>query len=239
MPPSPFASKLGTNYCPPDEELAQINNHLIEPRLRLNCLDDEITTLQNAIQKLAEERDTLVTYVEAHRALTSPLRRFPRDIIEEIFMACLPPNRNCVMSCKEAPVILGRICSSWRTISLSTPRLWATLHIAEPPLRVPYGPPLRLYKIKVAQRLEVAKAWLARSGTCPLSISLETNSDTTETPPPNTDLFFNALVPFASRWQNVRLVISSLALQALSRLTEDDVPMLKHFDIVERKNIHS
>ncbi|KAJ6594553.1 hypothetical protein B0H19DRAFT_900769, partial [Mycena capillaripes] len=121
---SPFAAQLGTNYCPQDEELAQINDLLIEPCLRLKHLDDEIAVMQKAINKLNEERDALTTYVEAHRALIFPVRRLPLDIMEEIFMACLPTHRNCVMSAQEAPIILGRICSSWRTISLSTPRLW-------------------------------------------------------------------------------------------------------------------
>ncbi|KAF8213696.1 hypothetical protein K438DRAFT_1105548 [Mycena galopus ATCC 62051] len=30
-------------------------------------------------------------------------------------------HRNCVSSASEAPILLGRICSSWRAISLSTP----------------------------------------------------------------------------------------------------------------------
>ncbi|KAF8138039.1 hypothetical protein K438DRAFT_1537299, partial [Mycena galopus ATCC 62051] len=121
---SPFAPRLGTNYCPTDEEVLDIADLLVEPTLRLKGIDDEIAKLQTAIDKLAEERDSLGAYVEAHQALISPARRLPLDIVQEIFIACLPTHRNCVMSASEAPVLLGRICSSWRTISLSTPRLW-------------------------------------------------------------------------------------------------------------------
>ncbi|KAJ6594565.1 hypothetical protein B0H19DRAFT_1056835 [Mycena capillaripes] len=247
---SPFASKLGTNYCPQDEELAQINDLLIEPRLRLKRLDDEITTMQKAIDKLSEERDTLTAYLEAHLALASPLRRLPLDIIEEIFMACLPTNRNCVMSALEAPVILGRICSSWRTISLSTPRLWSRLHIVEPTRPYMYNssyvPKPGAFEAKVAQRLEVANIWLRRSGNCPLSISLESNLDQGRTPPftpslsaPNTELFMNVIISFASRWQNIRLILPPVALEALSRLTESDVPLLQHLKLVQRPDSHS
>ncbi|KAJ7162234.1 hypothetical protein C8R46DRAFT_1103955 [Mycena filopes] len=239
---SPFASKLGTNYCPQDEELAQIKDLLIEPCQRLKELDDEIAGLHRKIDELAEERDKLGAYVEAHRALTSPLRRLPLDIIEEIFLACMPTSRNCVMSAQEAPVLLGRICSSWRSISRSSPRLWASLHIVEPTR--PYSPHRSLpsfFEFKVEQRLEVAKAWLQRSGNCPLSISLESNLDHGMTPPlspspapPTTDLFLAALLPFASRWQSMRLVVPPLALDTLSNLTEDDVPLLKYLKIVQR-----
>ncbi|KAJ7933926.1 hypothetical protein B0H13DRAFT_1700784 [Mycena leptocephala] len=236
---SQFAAQLGTNYCPKDEELAQIKALLIEPSLRLKHLDEEIESMQKAIDKLSEERESLNAYVEAHKALISPIRRLPLDIVGEIFMACIPTHRNCVMSADEAPVILGRICSSWRTISLSTPRLWSTLHIVEPTR--PYSSSPGLYEAKIVQRLEVADAWLRRSGTCPLSISLESHFDQGITPPltppasPPITLFINTLVPFASRWKNIRLVIPPLALETLlSRLTEDDVPLLKSLKIIER-----
>ncbi|KAJ7252136.1 hypothetical protein B0H12DRAFT_964446, partial [Mycena haematopus] len=129
---SPFVPRLGTNYCPTDEEVLEIKALLAEPTLRLKELDDEITKLQRAIDKLAEERDRIGAYVEAHKALISPIRRLPLDIIKELFVACLPTHRNCVMSASEAPVLLGRICNSWRAISLSAPRLWASLHVVEP-----------------------------------------------------------------------------------------------------------
>ncbi|KAF7341966.1 hypothetical protein MVEN_01783100 [Mycena venus] len=237
---SPFASRLGTNYCPQDEELAQINGLLIEPCLRLKRLEDDIAIMQKAIDKLKEERDAVSAFVEAHKALASPLRRLPLDLIQEIFMACLPTNRNCVMSAIEAPVLLGRICSSWRNISLSTPRLWSRLHVVEPTR--PYNVTSGIYETKVAQRLEVASTWLQRSGMCPLSISLESNLDHGITPPlspqpsftPSPDLFLNALISFSPRWQNIRLSIPAVALQKLAHLTENDVPLLQYLKIVQR-----
>ncbi|KAF8200048.1 hypothetical protein K438DRAFT_1823111 [Mycena galopus ATCC 62051] len=236
---SPFASQLGTNYCPEDAEVAQIEALLVEPCFQLKRLDDEIAVMRKTLNKLAEERDALADYVNAHRTLISPLRRLPLDIIQEIFMACLPTHRNCVMSAQEAPVILGRICSSWRTISLSTPRLWSRLHIVEPTPARPWDtscPSLDLLQVKSAQRLEVATAWLQRSGTCPLSISLESRFNYDITPPlsPSSHVFLNTLISFASRWQNVSFAISPLEAQSLLRLTEDDVPLLKSLEINER-----
>ncbi|KAF7330809.1 F-box domain-containing protein [Mycena venus] len=174
----------------------------------------------------------------------SPIRRLPFDIIEGIFAACLPTHRNCVMSAQEAPVILGRICSSWRNISLSTPRLWSRLHIVEPvipQLPVPLSPSnRRLLDAKTAhrlRRLEVTSAWLGRSGECPLSISLESNDPHGRLPlvnsdsPPEPDLFLSALIPFAHRWQKIRFAVQPSALQTLSSLTAKDVPLLQHLQI--------
>ncbi|KAJ7678708.1 hypothetical protein B0H17DRAFT_1078131 [Mycena rosella] len=236
MFPSPFVTKLGTNYCPPDEELAEIQTLLVEPGLRLKRLDDEIAGMRKAIDELLEERECLGSYMEAHRALTSPIRRLPLDIIEEIFLACIPTHRNCVMSAEEAPVILGRICSSWRAISFSTPRLWSRLHIVEPTR--PYELDSSLFDAKVAQRLETTTAWLRRAGECLLSISLEGRFDDGFHPESpdllTTAAFLHALVPFASRWQNIHLAAPPSAFGALAILSDKDVPWLKSLKIVQR-----
>ncbi|KAJ7661555.1 hypothetical protein DFH06DRAFT_1471976 [Mycena polygramma] len=226
---SPFAAQLGTNYCPKDEELLEIKALLVEPSLRLKRLDDEIAELQNALDRLAEERDGLRLWMDAHTALASPARRLPLDIVQEIFIACLPTHRNCVMSASEAPVLLGRICSSWRSISLSTPRLWARLHIVEPPKI--YGPATIADwgETKLAQRLETTKMWLGRSGQCPLSISLLGGPDNGpgELSSPTRTRLLEALIPFAARWQHISFNTQPVALDAISRLAESDAPLLE------------
>ncbi|KAJ7937449.1 hypothetical protein B0H13DRAFT_2418564, partial [Mycena leptocephala] len=222
---SPFTPQLGTNYCPTDEEVLEIQDLLVQPTLRLKRLDDEIADLQKA-------RESLGTYVAAHRALISPVRRLPLDIVQEIFIACLPADRNCVMSASESPVLLGRICSSWRAISLSTPRLWASLHIAEPS-RPPDSD--MSFEKKYIQRLETMKAWLRRSGDCPLSISLQCALDLVVGIPLEGPLFLQSLIPFAPRWRAVNFTDHTPRLiEVLSNLTESDVPILQDLVLWER-----
>ncbi|KAF7376780.1 hypothetical protein MSAN_00095300 [Mycena sanguinolenta] len=230
---SSFVSRLGTNYCPTDEEILEINALLVEPTLRLKGLDDEITKLQAAIDKLAEERSRVAAYVEGHRALISPVRRLPLDIIQELFVACLPTHRNCVMSASEAPVLLGRVCSAWRAISHTTPRLWSRLHVVEP-LWSPDDSTSSSFEEKVAQRLEITHTWLSRSGQCPLSISLRSAPE--YTPPPGTDTvtpsvtsmqFMKTLLSFAPRWQHIRFTAPlSLLLEVMSHF-DAEVPLLE------------
>jgi hypothetical protein len=229
---SPFAVQLGTNYCPKDNEVLEIQALLVEPTLRLKNLDDEITELQKAIDKLVEEHTSLRGYVEAHQALISPVRRLPLDIIQEIFVACIPKHRNCVMSASEAPVLLGRICSSWRALSLTTPCLWASLHIVEPP-RGRYGSSNTLVDEKVVQRLDTMKMWLGRSGQCPLSISLQSGPDYESPPgtPPTSRSksgeFLQGLIPFVGRWQHILFRTPSFILDGMAHLTPADMPMLE------------
>ncbi|KAJ7633449.1 hypothetical protein DFH06DRAFT_692477 [Mycena polygramma] len=230
---SPFTHQLGTNYCPSDEEVLEIQRILVEPTLRMKRLDDEIA-------KLVAERDRLGAFVKAHNALISPIRRLPLDIVQEIFLACLPTHRNCVMSASEAPVLLGRICSSWRAISLSTPTLWASLHVIRPLHPPSHSPGFDSFERKCAQRLETIKAWLHRSGGCALSISLEDPSGYYGgRPAPDAAthpsiLYLQALILFASRWRKIEFTSRApMLMETLSSLTASDVPILR--DVVIRE----
>ncbi|KAF8127746.1 hypothetical protein K438DRAFT_1889009 [Mycena galopus ATCC 62051] len=93
--------------------------------------------------------------------------------------------------------------------------------------------------MKTVQRLEVANAWLRRSGTCPLSISLESRLNHgfiawLSAAPPSPDVLLPTLISFASRWQTISLRIPPSAIQMLLRLTEADVPLLKSLTINEQ-----
>ncbi|KAJ7502552.1 hypothetical protein B0H11DRAFT_1989085 [Mycena galericulata] len=232
-----FSLKLGTNFCPNDREVLEIQALLIAPSSRLKRLDDEIADLQKAIDKLVEQRNSVRVYVDSHRALLSPARRLPIDVIREIFMACIPTHRNCVMSAREAPILLGRICSSWRTISLSTPRLWSRLHIVEPKEDMEHPrSSLEPHTKKLAQRFETMKTWLGRSGQCPLSISFDGDkkhifgdSDDSDEDSGSHPML-KALIPFASRSQEVSLRITSSFLPTLISF-EGAFTMLKTLEI--------
>ena len=115
--------RLNTNYAPSDEELQEISRVLVEPQARLARMNDEIERAQAALDELERQRDKLVRHIDQYRALTSPIRRIPREILQEIFINCLPADRPAVMSEREAPLLIGRVCSGWRSISQSTPEL--------------------------------------------------------------------------------------------------------------------
>ncbi|KAJ7149772.1 hypothetical protein C8R43DRAFT_856842, partial [Mycena crocata] len=118
---SPFAQHLQTNYIPPGAEVSQIRAYLVPHT-------EELTRLDSLIHALCQKRTALASYIESHKALVSPARRLPRDIVEQIFIACLPANHNAVMSAREAPLLLETVCRGWRGISRSTPALWTSLH---------------------------------------------------------------------------------------------------------------
>ncbi|KAK7022108.1 hypothetical protein R3P38DRAFT_3538325 [Favolaschia claudopus] len=160
---SPFADHLGTNYVPSDAEVAEIRSLLAGPEDDLASLDAEIEALERALMELREKREALKQPIDAHRALISPIRLLPLDILAEIFLACLPSKREALIDDSKAPLLLGRICRSWRAVAYSTPTLWSSIHI-------PWEydcPPAILTRLEA-----IVEAWLRRSAACSLSVSL-------------------------------------------------------------------
>ncbi|KAJ7364900.1 hypothetical protein DFH08DRAFT_930627 [Mycena albidolilacea] len=116
------------------------------------------------------------------------------------------------MSVKIAPLLLGRICSGWRTIALSTPRLWSSIHVPEPYAKLP--------QYVRDGCLQLMKTWLTRSGGLPLSISFHKRH------PPGSSPFLDTIVSLSSRWKHI-----SLSGQNRIQLSRADVPILKSIEV--------
>ncbi|KAF5356590.1 hypothetical protein D9758_008223 [Tetrapyrgos nigripes] len=167
---SSFSHLFHSNYAASDDEVPLIRNLISTSSDALDRLNSLIERLQAALRKLEQERDSLQDYVSAHSGLLSPKRlpALPAEILSAIFTHCLPDDRNTTCNHSEAPLLLGRICKNWRDVSLSTPQLWASIHIVIPKLR---GNPSVLCPL-IHPRINGIEAWLSRSGTLPLSISV-------------------------------------------------------------------
>ncbi|KAJ6605967.1 hypothetical protein B0H10DRAFT_1749327, partial [Mycena sp. CBHHK59/15] len=124
---SPFKDILHTNAVPSDADCQRIGALLVGPRKEAEELTQEIGRIQAMLNDLAQKRDRLANFIDAHLALVSGARRLPDDVVQEIFEATIPP-MHAVMRGTESPLLLCQICRPWRRIALSTPRLWASLH---------------------------------------------------------------------------------------------------------------
>ncbi|KAJ7502551.1 hypothetical protein B0H11DRAFT_1854726 [Mycena galericulata] len=207
---SQFTHLFHTNYVPTDEETSQIQADLVS-RSR------ELARIEERLRELTVQRDEMQIYIDAHKRLISYPRRLPLDIVRSIFVACLPTERNAVLSAREAPLILGRICSAWRGIALSTPHLWASLHV-----------PGDFVMAKRELRMPAVAAWLARSGACPISLSLPAEEIPWNSAGPHradVTAFVKLLAGFADRWGRVELLQVS---DAVARgLADIRTPMLR------------
>ncbi|KAJ7253524.1 hypothetical protein C8J57DRAFT_1473845 [Mycena rebaudengoi] len=204
---------LNTNIIPDDAECQQIRDFLVDPRKEAAHLAEQIARMQKVIEDLTRKRDDLTEFIDAHEALVSPARRLPDDVVREIFVASLPANRNCAISSQESPLLLCTICQSWRSLALSTPRIWASIHIVAPS------------SDKTERMINTVRDWLARSGALPLSISLTVSLSAW--PTPDTSTLLKALISYSLRWKYIRFILPPYQFEPLSPLSPEDVPVLE------------
>ncbi|KAJ7500352.1 hypothetical protein B0H11DRAFT_2276007 [Mycena galericulata] len=235
MQPSPFDDILYTNAVPSDADCQRIHDLLVGPQKEAAALVQEVVRVQSLLDELISKRDQLYTFIDAHLALVSPVRRLPDDVVREIFVAALPSDQNAIMSEKEAPLLLSHISQGWRNVALSTPRLWSTLHLVNPPVRS-----LHSYIPKLHQINSAVATWLSRSGTLPVLISFiapllypprgaseEEISALVEAARSASFTLIQTLIEFCTRWISIRFnVPDDSYLTPLAALSVNDVPKL-------------
>ncbi|KAJ7050003.1 hypothetical protein C8F01DRAFT_1180431 [Mycena amicta] len=219
---SMFRDRLYTNYVPTGSETVAISADVASYLL-------ELKDIEQRIDALSARRAELQQYVDAHKALISIPRRLPRDIISEIFVACLPAHQNAVIDATEAPLVLSHICSAWREIALTTPRLWASLHV-----------PLQFIAADV-DRTPILEEWLKRSGACPLSLSIygdQAGSAWADAYPAVTpeylDSALDVLLRHSEHWRLIRL--SGLSHHMSTKLLQQPpqkVPVLEYIEFCD------
>ncbi|KAJ7175104.1 hypothetical protein C8R43DRAFT_1057757 [Mycena crocata] len=166
--------RCGTNYVPSDDDRRRIQELRAQFLPKLSRIFAEIDVHEGQLLELHFRSDTIQEILDPYLALVSPMRSIPAEILQEIFTHCLRSKNHPIMHTSEAPLLLGRVCSTWRTISLSTPSLWSSVHVVIPP---PQGVCLTesspiTDSPNVSARYEGLRTWFQRSGDCPLSISL-------------------------------------------------------------------
>lgn len=228
---SPFAHILGTNHVPSPVQAIEISDCISGPAGELSQLNDEIARLSSLLADVLVKRDKVKEYVDAHRALLAPARRLPDDIIGEIFIQCLPTDRNPTRSLAEAPLLLGLICRSWRNISSSTPRLWNAIHVFVP-IQVSPSPLPQTISELVEVRRQGVQRWLKRSGVLPLSISVSmTALDVVDEPSMTVENFAQTIIQFSSRWKNIDLEVPATFIKVVEQLRPSDVPYLEKLQL--------
>ncbi|KAF8214168.1 hypothetical protein K438DRAFT_1563256, partial [Mycena galopus ATCC 62051] len=105
----------------------------IHLRRRLAELDTQIAEHRRALSELENTR--IAVERELSATATFPVLTLPIEITAEIFVRCLPPfaNLGWIYGLDQfedvAPILLTRVCRTWRDIALTTPALWSTLSV--------------------------------------------------------------------------------------------------------------
>ncbi|ESK93439.1 hypothetical protein Moror_1720 [Moniliophthora roreri MCA 2997] len=235
---SHFKSVLNTNYAASAAERGQIRELLIQPLEELARLNTEISRLKSTLTYLLSHRERLQIFVNSHKALISPIRRLPDEILSEIFLYCLPHDRNPTRSTGEAPLLLTLVCERWREVALSTARLWTALHIYLPPRPQKYE---QTFSQLLERRSMGMKTWFSRSGSLPVSFSLVVGlSRENRQGQTMYKSILDTLFEFRKRWGDVMLRVPSAILTSIEETVKpEEVPLLKtlvvDYDIASRQ----
>ncbi|KAJ7592318.1 hypothetical protein C8J56DRAFT_932865 [Mycena floridula] len=98
-------------------------------------LEDRISTMQNELQALLEERSRKQGQIRDCRSLLHPIRRIPKEILCEIFKFLLEQwdDISCEKAGSLAPksphFVVSCVSNYWRTIALSFPEMWSKVCI--------------------------------------------------------------------------------------------------------------
>ncbi|RDB29232.1 hypothetical protein Hypma_014896 [Hypsizygus marmoreus] len=219
-----FADKLLTNYAPSELEIRQIHTLIREA-------ETEQSRLQALLDGFLYQKAKIDEHIRTHRALLAGIRQLPTELLQKIFVYCLPSEGNTNVRAKEAPLLLGRVCRAWRQLSLSVPDLWSSLRICPPLPNLPtvhqmYG--------------DGILAWINRSGVLPLSISFierepslslsRVNAIPHELPRPT--IVLDTVMQFSCRWRNMQIELYHPQSHArLTLINPEDVPMLEEVKI--------
>jgi hypothetical protein len=238
---SPFSDYLHTNYAPTSEEKAAIEALCTDPLRDIQRLDEEINKLQEEMARLVLRREELQTFVDDHRMLLSPVRQISPEVLQKIFVECVTagpcPNYYAdywpVMLATQAPMLLGRVCSSWRRIAYGTAELWSVLHIA-----IPNPDKGEADSTLATLQLEAVKDWLGRTGSLPLHISLFAAASAAHYRGWNHEMeepvsvshiyqYAEALMEFADRWGSLTIYVPPPLLRPWSLLAGRTLSMLR------------
>ncbi|KIM41451.1 hypothetical protein M413DRAFT_445447 [Hebeloma cylindrosporum] len=226
------------NELPPESKLQET----IQLRSQAN---EDLRQIDMEIQHLVAKREQVQRSLGIFNAILSPARRLLPDILREIFYHCVVQPYP-ILSATEAPMVLTRVCSLWRSVALSSPRIWTRLHIPIPGdpqfssrVNNDRGPELRhqMFSKTMELRCQAVKEWLGRSGSLPLSLSISypfgyepsVGSNVVEDDEV-ADPLFRTIRPFASRWRDFNLSMPFHIYQKLeTQIPLDNLSMLRHF----------
>ncbi|KIM41317.1 hypothetical protein M413DRAFT_146379 [Hebeloma cylindrosporum] len=216
-----FAALLQNNDVPSESTILELTESLKAPSSELQEVEAEIQRLGRLMEMMEMKRQSIQKIINDHKIILSPVRRLPPDVLHEIFFHCLPTYHNPVMTSSESPLLLTRICSSWRAIALSSPRIWSQVYIplpGDPNYSSGYGvitdqATLNRRSQRFASvlrlRCDAVRRWLSRSGTCPLSLTVTYPSTYSDVQNLEIDELiremFDMLLSFADRWTDVDL----------------------------------
>lgn len=226
-----------TNISPEVEDAIRLM--LFDAERLLAIIDDDLSTLSNVVGHLQERKRILKEYMAEHAALLSPINRLFPDVLEQIFLHCLPDQTYVEMDSHPTPIILGQVCRSWHDVSRSTPRFILFLsaiissksYVQSSRLWSSVKVQLRVTSPALTSRLS---RWLKMSGALPLTLcitephSLSRHNSISAGVMLLLDSLSSLLEAYSERWQKLEFrYLSPASMKIVFATLCNTTPLLK------------
>lgn len=175
---------------------------------------------------------TSVVGMNSTEVSPSRFQTMHRDVLLEIFTHCLPYDNLPRPSICHAPLLLGRICSHWRHVALSTATLWSRLRVGLDDRGCKVGD-----RLSGVHDLEALREFMARSKDMPVSLSLIYFNVVNKFAPVDIQMWeredlISELVLHRERWKSLELSVPcEVTPPVLSAFTQG-VPLLENFRFI-------
>ncbi|KAF7290381.1 F-box domain-containing protein [Mycena chlorophos] len=172
----------------------------------LESLRARLDELDLLLKALNTERNLLLA---ESQAVTYPVLTLPNEITTQIFLHCVESDKHSDGHSRpnpaDSPLLLTRVCSSWRAVALNTPALWSQVAVRNelPP--------------------EILTAWLQHATPLPLDLYIFLNN-----PEPSSPLI-DVCIAHAKYWRIVSCCVPSIEYLRLKDAfdhPELDLPLL-------------
>ncbi|KAJ7488842.1 hypothetical protein FB451DRAFT_1080292, partial [Mycena latifolia] len=217
VPPAPvdLTRLLTSNDIPEVSETASVLHVVSHTCSRIDLLDAQIERVRATLAKLSKERDETEERLRVHKAIMSPVRRVPPELLCQIFSLTLPWSRRINgQDVHQPPWRLGHVCAYWRHAAITYPALWRTFHVAHSP------------KSPITDRypLSMLETTFLRSGNSPLHVTFGRWYEHPVDP-----RWLDLFLLHCNRWGNIHIsksVLSDALLDILHRV-KGQLPILK------------
>lgn len=134
LPETPTPHLLLSNNAPSEYETRMLTDCIHQAQADMECYLEQLTR-ENTWRGLTLFRhDEAAKFVSEHKAVISPIRRLPPEILQEIFLYAVDAEPKTIPwhHVTSAPYGLSQVSALWRKTALNTPILWTripTIHI--------------------------------------------------------------------------------------------------------------
>ncbi|PBK61689.1 hypothetical protein ARMSODRAFT_1025423 [Armillaria solidipes] len=212
--PAHISMYLENNDVPHDGDIAESTKFLWDIDQCLKKADEDAKEPSGDIETLQKRRAALLETQSRLRFILSPLRRFPTEILFEIFQRTIERRGYSVLDTSDGPWSLSRVSRHWRATTLTcSGALWSKLYIG-----------VYMYSFHRSNPLPLLRTCLARSRRHNISVFFDYLVPTFEDKDKE---MVHLLIDNCERWHSLEISNHCLEIHDLLGKVRGRVPNLK------------